>query len=404
MLKAELIRPRLRLRGKRLTAERLPLDYHWLTIAGELFALFRAHIGQTRGKLNEALRDYEGDSLDYPMIRGLAAVIASQSTFETQPPLPPDVVRAALFQQGPITSSLSASQAMQRERLVEETAVRYELTPAQIEASLFADLVEEQILQSVGDALSPKDLIERYNLEIARGALYWAKEVQIHVEDGYKDVFKFVKLAGLMYTITPAETGYDLTLHGPISPFVKSTIRYGLQFARFMPALLLCETWQMEAHVKPPGAKQFFGYLLDDQTDLKGYFKGSKGFDSKMEANFAAEFEEKYNRAERVWELAYEDELILLGDSVMIPDFSFTHRKNGRRALVEIVGFWHPQYLRRKLEKVRQAGRSDLILLVYESVNVAEGAFEEASAGEVLRFKKKPVLKDVLAAVERCAI
>ena len=77
----------------------------------------------------------------------------------------------------------------------------------------------------------------------------------------------------------------------------------------------------------------------------------------------------------------------MVGDTVMIPDFSFTHRKDGRRALLEIVGFWHPHYLKRKLAKVREAGREDLILLVYESVNVAEGAFEEASAGEVFNVQ-----------------
>lgn len=414
MLKADLIRPRIRTRGTRLFAQQVEADYRWLAVANDLFTLFEQHIGQTRGKLKAALRDYEGDSLDYPIIRGLAAVIAGKATFDNQPLAPPDEVRARLFQQGPATYQAMASaqsvasawavESAQRGRLLGETAVFFDLTPPQIEAALYADLIEEQILQATSDAFTPKSLIDRYNLEIARGVLYWAKEVQIHVEDGYKDLFKYVKLAGLMYTITPAETGYDLTLHGPISPFVKSTIRYGLQFARFMPALLLCETWQMEAQVRPPGGKQFARYLLDDQTELKGYFKGSQGFDSKLEANFAAEFEAKFNQRERIWELAYEDELILLGDTVMIPDFSFTNRKNGRRALVEIVGFWHPQYLRRKLEKVRQAQRSDLILLVYESANVAEGSFEEASAGEVLRFKKKPVLKDVLAAVERCAV
>ena len=127
-------------------------------------------------------------------------------------------------------------------------------------------------------------------------------------------------------------------------------------------------------------------------------------FDSRLEADFAAEFEEKYGGAKRKWELAREDELIVVGDSVMIPDFSLTHRKDGRRALLEIVGFWHPHYLRRKLEKIRLAGRTDLILLIYESANVAEGTFEAASAGEVLTFSRKPVLKDVLAAVERCAV
>jgi predicted nuclease of restriction endonuclease-like RecB superfamily len=259
-------------------------------------------------------------------------------------------------------------------------------------------------LQDTGDLITPRELIERYNLEVARGVLYWAKEIQLHVEDNYRDVFRYIKLMGLMHTIYPAEKGYDIVLHGPISPFVTSTIRYGLQFARFMPALLLCDNWRMEAQVRPPNSDKFIRYQLDDTTELRSYFKGSAGFASQLEASFAAEFEAKFNQSERVWELAYEDEMILLGDTVMIPDFSFTHRKNGRRALLEIVGYWHPNYVRRKLEKVQNAARTDLILLVYESANVSAEAFTAVSAGEVLTFKNKPVLKDVLAAVERCAI
>jgi predicted nuclease of restriction endonuclease-like RecB superfamily len=204
----------------------------------------------------------------------------------------------------------------------------------------------------------------------------------------------------------PQPLGYYITLHGPISPFVTSTIRYGLQFAKFMPALLLGEKWQMVADVQPPNvhSRDPLQYRLDQNTPLRTHFKGSGGFDSQLEADFAAEFEAKYGGAKRKWALAREDELIVVGDSVMIPDFSFTHRKDGRRALLEIVGFWHPNYLRRKLSKVRQAGRGDLILLVYKSAKVSEEEFEMASAGEVLMFTRKPVLKDVLAAVERCAV
>jgi predicted nuclease of restriction endonuclease-like RecB superfamily len=165
--------------------------------------------------------------------------------------------------------------------------------------------------------------------------------------------------------------------------------------------------WQMEADVLPPGApgKDPLRYTLDDRTTLRTHFKASGLFDSRLEADFAAEFEEKYGGVKRQWwPLAREDELLVVGDTVMIPDFSLTHSRDGRRALVEIVGFWHPHYLQRKLDKVRQANRRDLILLVYESANVAEGVFEAASAGEVLTFGRKPVLKEVLAAVERCAV
>jgi predicted nuclease of restriction endonuclease-like RecB superfamily len=408
MLKAELIRPRILIRGNQVEPRLLPAGYHWLQVAGELIALVQRYVGRRRGDLDEALREYEGDSLEYPIIRGLAAVLTNRAVFDNQPPVPPADLRQKLFVQGPVTARGDLFQLKERPHIIQEVAAGFQLSPAQVEAALFADLAEEQILQGLGDPLTPRQLIERYNLEIARGLLYWAREVQIHVADSYRDVFRYVKLMGLMHTIAPAAPGYDITLHGPLSPFVKSTIRYGLHFARFMPALLLCSAWRMVAQVRPPGARQFLRYVLDDQTPLRTHFQASPRFASQLEANFAADFEAKYNQAERAWQLAYEDELIPVGDTVMIPDFSFTHHKDGRRALLEIVGFWHPHYLRRKLEKIRQAERRDLIVLVYESANVAEGvvikeAFAEVSAGEVLTFKNKPVLKEVLAAVERCA-
>ena len=411
MLKSELIRARLKIQGGRVWTQSLPADYRYLSVAGELAALFRRYMGRSRGALNEALREYEGDSLDYPVMRGLAAVLAARCVFGNDPLANPADLRAAMFIQGPVTRKQDLFNQTTREQVLAEAAAQFGLSVEGVEAALFADLAEEQVLLDPGEPIAPGDLIARYNMELARGLLYWAREVRLRVYDGYKDLFKFVKLFRLMHTIRPLgdadpPEGYHITLHGPISPFVKSTIRYGLQFAKFLPALLLCNRWHMEADVLPPRARGSgaLRYTLDQRTDLRSHFKASAPFDSQLEADFAAEFEAKYGGVRRKWVLDREDELILLGDTLMIPDFSFTHRQDGRRALLEIVGFWHPDYLRLKLVKVRQAGRGDLILLVYKSANVAEGAFEAASAGEVLTFVRKPVLKDVLAAVERCAV
>ncbi|MDX1521736.1 MAG: DUF790 family protein, partial [Anaerolineae bacterium] len=407
MLKAELIRPRLQMRDGQVWPRRLPADYRYLAMATELINLFQQHVGHSRGVLAEALRDYEGYSLDYPIIRGLAAVLEARSTFGNDPALKPSEVRTALFGRGPITVKRDLFSLTTRPQVIAETAAAFAVTPEQVEASLFADLAEEQLLLDPGEPPAPADLIARYNLEVARGLLFWSSEVRLTLLDNYIDVFKYINLFKLMYTIHPLPSGrgYHVTLHGPISPFVHSTIRYGLQFAKFMPALLLANKWDMEADVHPPNAPGAgpLRYSLTDQTDLRGHFKSSGLFDSRLEADFAAEFEEKYSGPKRKWELVREDELILVGDTVMIPDFSLTHRKDGRRALLEIVGFWQPHYLQRKLRKVREANRQDLILLVYESANVAEGTFEAVSAGEVLTFARKPVLKEVLAAVERCA-
>jgi predicted nuclease of restriction endonuclease-like RecB superfamily len=446
LLKGELIRARLEVREGQVWTRPLPADYRYLTMTADLAALFREHVGCSRGTLEEALHEYEGESLDYPIIRGLAAVLEARCTFaspavnpdEGEKPVTPADLRAALFQRGPVTHKHDLFSQATRTQAVAETATRFNLTPEQVETSLFADLAEEQILLDAGEPIAPGDLIARYNLELARGVLYWAREVRLIVRDNYKDLFKYIKLFKLMYSIRPTPlqpppyqgggtnttssppsrggvgggagggglAGYHITLYGPISPFVRSTIRYGLQFAKFLPALLLCQRWEMEADVQPPGVSSRgpLHYRLDDQTDLRTHFKSAGPFDSQLEADFAAEFEAKYGGARRKWELAREDELIIVGDTVMIPDFSFTHRKDGRRALLEIVGFWHPEYLRRKLNKVREASRKDLILLVYKSANLSEGEFEAASAGEVITFSRKPILKEVLAAVERAAV
>jgi predicted nuclease of restriction endonuclease-like RecB superfamily len=136
-------------------------------------------------------------------------------------------------------------------------AADLELTVDALEMSLFADRLAEYILTDLGPAWTPEGLIARYNLELARGVLYWATEMRVDIHDTYKDFWHYLKLFKLMFWATPApEEGYHVQLDGPISPFVQATTRYGRQFAAFLPALFLCEGWQMEGDVRPPQSDQ----------------------------------------------------------------------------------------------------------------------------------------------------
>jgi hypothetical protein len=136
---------------------------------------------------------------------------------------------------------------------------------------------------------------------------------------------------------------------------------------------------------------------------LRSHFKSSGEFDSRLEADFAREFEQKIGNERGHWRLTRESELLLLGDTVMVPDFLLVDTMDEtRRILIELVGFWHPQYLRRKIEKVRAANCAHLLLLVYKGLNIAEEAFQDLPS-EVLFFQQKPVLKDVMATVEKMA-
>jgi predicted nuclease of restriction endonuclease-like RecB superfamily len=197
--------------------------------------------------------------------------------------------------------------------------------------------------------------------------------------------------------------GYRIDQDGPISPFVSATTRYGRQMAAFLPALLLFEYWRMQAYVRPPQAKGEALYRLDHTCSLKTHFKSSGTFDSRLEEDFAQEFEQKIGGKRGHWRLLRESEVLLLGDTVMVPDFVLVDEADEtRKILIELVGFWHPNYLRRKVEKVHAANCAHLLLLVYQGLNVTEEAFE-GSTSEVVFFQNKPVFKEVMEMVEAMA-
>jgi predicted nuclease of restriction endonuclease-like RecB superfamily len=397
MLTADLVRPRLKTNGNRLTIAMLDENNpRWLETAQELIDLFEAFARQPRHLWETALEAYEGDRIDYIVIRGLAKVLGDNAEFyprETE--MAPVELRRQLFEHGPVFSAKDLFHQQTRDDVIAELGF------SDVNNTMFADLPGEYLLEAIGEQWTPSMLINRYNLELARGVLYWATEMTIQVHDTFKDFWRYVKLFKLMFWGTPLQSGgYEVQLDGPISPFVKSSTRYGRQFATFLPALFLCETWSMQAKVR-----QFdkpLNYELDESVPLASHFKRSQEFDSRMEADFAAEFRAKFGEERGKWRLEREDEIILLGDMVMVPDFSIINKKDGRKAIIEIVGFWHPDYLKRKIKKVRAAKMKNLILLVYEGVNLTSEQLEDVPA-EVLYFKNKPVLKHVMEAVARVA-
>jgi predicted nuclease of restriction endonuclease-like RecB superfamily len=110
----------------------------------------------------------------------------------------------------------------------------------------------------------------------------------------------------------------------------------------------------------------------------------------------------KWDRATTDWELVREDDVLDLGAEVMIPDFTIEH-PDGRRAILEIVGFWTPEYLTEKLEKIRAAEMDNLILAVSERLDCASEDFG-AAAERVLWFKTGIHVYDVVDLAEDYAI
>jgi predicted nuclease of restriction endonuclease-like RecB superfamily len=74
---------------------------------------------------------------------------------------------------------------------------------------------------------------------------------------------------------------------------------------------------------------------------------------------------------------------------------------DGRSVLLELVGYWRPEYLRKKFAQVRRAGREDVILAVSERLNLERaGVRREALPVQVVWFKDRVLPKAALAVLE----
>ena len=372
-------------------------DQKFIDLAQSLIDIYRRHEGKSRGELQRELDLHEGDRTDYRIQRGLAKLLYDDCCeFHVDSPLPPEELRREIFTMArahhPVVRETSLIYPVKREDIIEQIALKYQIASQEVIAGLYADLPKNHLL-STFNAPSPDQLLLRYNVALAQAMLYRCEILHLSVHRNlparYKQLFKFIKFYRLIHTIEgDVDAGYEIALDGPVSLFRHSQ-KYGLQMSVFLPALLLCSRWSMQADIqRKDGRRQRF--ILDDKSELVSHYKDQTLYDSLLEETFATRFE----KSKTEWVLERETEIVNLKETVMIPDFTFRH-PDGRTALLEIMGYWRPEYLRRKLDKLRQAQRKDLIVAVSANLNVSKDDFSDVPGG-VFFFKNKVQPKDVI--------
>jgi uncharacterized protein len=146
-------------------------------------------------------------------------------------------------------------------------------------------------------------------------------------------------------------------------------------------------------------------YTLDAAALPVPRRRGRPRYDSRFESALAADFAAKLGAERGGWTLSREDSPVAAGESVFLPDFTFRHR-DGREALVEIVGFWTPEYLAEKVDKLRASHVQNLVLVVYRGLDAggrAADALAAATDAPLVWFERKPRIGPVLEAVARVA-
>ncbi len=374
----------------------------FVTMAEELIAIYNEHQGKTRRELTDALERYADDSTDYRIQRGLAKLLSDdRCEFTERSIAPSSEIRQRLFalarENHPIVLHPDLIHPVTKDELLHEVAREYKTEPEQIAWALYADLSENHILTRF-DAPTPDWLLQRYNVALAQALLYRCIHMKLsvfrNIPSRYKQLFKFIKFYQLMHTIQgDLDSGYEVLLDGPVSMFRLSQ-KYGLQLAVFLPALLLCTRWKMEAEiVTPDGNRRFFP--LDENAGLISHYRDSTMYDSLLERTFA----ERFVEIDSGWQIEREVAIINLKETVFIPDFAFRHT-DGRTALLEIVGFWRPDYLAKKIMKLKRSGREDMVVAVSAGLNVGEEDFKDVP-GSVFFFKNRINPQEVLVRLEQ---
>jgi predicted nuclease of restriction endonuclease-like RecB superfamily len=357
----------------------------YLRDAEILIEIFDEFSGKTRGELEFELEEYVGTGTDYRILRGLIKLLTDRCKFATSSVAEPIEIRQKVFLEArKFQPVLPDSQS--KSEVLELIAEKLNTDADTIFSNLYADLSDQQKLISF-DSIAPADLLDRYNLAQAQALLYKCVEMKIRVAPSdaanYRAIFGWIKHFGLIHSVIGnATNGYEITLTGAASLFHRSQ-KYGIRMSVFLPALLLCRNWKMSAEIANKEVGNSFYELTSEQTELVSCY-----FDEPEYANPIFErLKKDWEKSSSNWKLEENKEVLDLGKTAFVPDFVLVSPDN-EKVYLDVLGFWTPKSLQKRLEEFRAANFKNYILAAWAELR---GSREEPlwESENVVFFKSK---------------
>ncbi len=254
--------------------------------------------------------------------------------------------------------------------------------------SLFADRAGARRLVPPGTPCAPARLVETYNLALAQALLCRSTVVVALVRANVRPVVGYAKLHRLMASFDENAEGITrASISGPLALF-HDTLKYGRALANWLPSLIATPGWSLEARVVL--GEETLRLALDASAPLPRTHAMARAHDSKLEARF----EKDLRRLTTSWSIVREGGVVRVGRRTFYPDFVMASA--GQKVLVEVVGFWTPEYLAEKTTLL-QGATMPIVLCVDE--RHAQGAF--AADPRIVLFRRTIDAAAVVAACER---
>ncbi len=185
-----------------------------------------------------------------------------------------------------------------------------------------------------------------------------------------------------------------ITLYGP-QELMGAPNQYGERLARLCRALLgyrrtagagaLHGALSGWATVYLRGNR--FSFTLDDRllrllrtetlAESAEAIEADVAFDSLLERRLYEDFTALERAGEAAgWRLEREPEPLLVGETILVPDFALT--RDQRRVYLEVAGYWRPGYRERKARKLLALGGAlPLVVVAPETARAEFGALEQ---------------------------
>ena len=365
-------------------------DGAWQSVAERLLGLFRTLKGSTRTEMEEEIAAAVGDNPTQLVHQGLAKLLEDRCEFEVDASHPPEEVREKVFL---VSAARRIAGNFDRQAVLEQVGGELSVTAEQIEHSLFADLKMEQRLINFDDC-TVDQLLHRYNTALAQAIILRATNVAVNIAGEtparYRQLFRAVKFHRLICEIR--YTGKDactLVLDGPLSLF-SATQKYGVQLANFLPTLLQCKRFDLEATVRWGAQRKEKTFQLDSSEGLRSHTVDYGDYVPKELSMFGDMFRKQIAD----WEISTDAAMLQAGSNAWVPDFVLTHKPSDKKVYLEIFGFWRKTDVEKLYRRLKADLKEKFLLAVSEQFNIDE---EQADVQpSIYRFKRTPLPEEVV--------
>ena len=254
--------------------------------------VFRAWPGRTRGEIEEEIHETIGDNPTQLVHQGLAKLLEDRCEFEVDSELRART-SCARRSSWPRPRPGSADRAVRPGRRPAAVAGRLGTTPDVVERGLFADLKSEQRLIAVRrqHGRPAPEPVQRgpgpgdpAALDRRRRSRCPARRRPATASSSGRS-----SSTGSSATSSRAARKLHLRLDGPLSLF-SATQKYGLQLAFFLPALLQCKRFELNATVRWGAQRKEKVFALNDGDGLRSHTVDYGDYTPKELTQFAESF------------------------------------------------------------------------------------------------------------------